>query len=395
MDQLTCYDCGRVIDTDTEDCVESVEGNIYCESCSENLSYCGHCERSCESTTPVQVREGRNNNQEDWCDNCCEDAWRCDDCGDLITSDLDCGPCDSVICPYCYEDHYYTCDSCGSVIHQNDIVATPNGTFCADCAADENSSEIHDYNYTPNLSFHRTDAAEDRTPLFMGFELEAGGLYESSDADEAARDISEDQSDWIYCKSDGSIPSYGFELVSHPATLAAHKAYGWDNALEKMRAAGMKSHDIDNCGLHIHVNRNYLSQYRWLLIDWIVSKNFRTFEKIARRKESQWAKFVKKPDGAELKEIYGKRYGNHSYRYRAVNFENGKTVEFRLFKGTLKYDTFMATLEFIDGLVRWAKCAKIHDILQSRDAFGEVKKYIQSNPGRYNNVIQYFARKHI
>jgi hypothetical protein len=33
-------------------------------------------------------------------------------------------------------------------------------------------------------------------------------------------------------------------------------------------------------------------------------------------------------------------------RYEALNFQNARTVEFRMFKGTLRYETMMACLEF-------------------------------------------------
>jgi hypothetical protein len=36
----------------------------------------------------------------------------------------------------------------------------------------------------------------------------------------------------------------------------------------------------------------------------------------------------------------------NSDRYEALNFQNDKTVEFRLFRGSLKYATIMACLEF-------------------------------------------------
>lgn len=42
--------------------------------------------------------------------------------------------------------------------------------------------------------------------------------------------------------------------------------------------------------------------------------------------------------------------GNNG-RYAAVNLMNYSTIEFRLFRGTLKLNTFMATLELIDAII--------------------------------------------
>ena len=37
-------------------------------------------------------------------------------------------------------------------------------------------------------------------------------------------------------------------------------------------------------------------------------------------------------------------------RYRCINIQNYYTIEFRLFRGTLKYNTFIATLELVNEI---------------------------------------------
>ena len=37
-------------------------------------------------------------------------------------------------------------------------------------------------------------------------------------------------------------------------------------------------------------------------------------------------------------------------RYVAVNLENYETIEFRLFRGTLRYETFIATLQLVNEI---------------------------------------------
>ncbi len=41
-------------------------------------------------------------------------------------------------------------------------------------------------------------------------------------------------------------------------------------------------------------------------------------------------------------------------RYAAVNLMNYSTIEFRLFCGTLKYSTFIATLELVNAIIETA-----------------------------------------
>ena len=225
---------------------------------------------------------------------------------------------------------------------------------------------------------------------YLGFELESGGLSSNYACKTIAESIS-DNEETFYLKEDGSIPEHGFELVSHPITLKRHKELDWEDIFRRMSNAGLKSHDLgpESCGLHVHVSRNYLSSYRWMLIDWFISKYQTQFETIARRKETHWARY-KKSDGQPLKEVYGKSSGT---RYQAVNFENRNTVEFRLFRGTLKYSTFMATLEIVDALVHWAKKLAIHDILTGGNAFANFTQFISANGELYSNAVNYLKSK--
>lgn len=46
-------------------------------------------------------------------------------------------------------------------------------------------------------------------------------------------------------------------------------------------------------------------------------------------------------------ETYEKAKGRYMGRYMAVNLENSDTVEIRLFRGTLRYETFIAALQLV------------------------------------------------
>ena len=50
------------------------------------------------------------------------------------------------------------------------------------------------------------------------------------------------------------------------------------------------------------------------------------------------------------KEILKKAKDSSHGRYSAVNLQNYSTIEFRLFRGTLKYNTLIATLQFVDRI---------------------------------------------
>ncbi|MBR7083831.1 MAG: zinc-binding protein, partial [Oscillospiraceae bacterium] len=50
------------------------------------------------------------------------------------------------------------------------------------------------------------------------------------------------------------------------------------------------------------------------------------------------------------KEILEKAKSGYTSRYVAVNLKNYYTIEFRLFRGTLKYNTFIATLQMVQKI---------------------------------------------
>ena len=382
-----CSDCGEYFIDNEKDYVIDREGDIYCESCRDELSYCERCEEYSREDDFVHIVDL----DEYWCDSCAENhAYHCDSCGDWTSENH--GDSDTTLCRGCFESDYYICDDCGELVHSSDAMSDDNGTYCRSCYESNHSNDIHNYSYEPCLNFQCADDENDEKPLpYLGFELEAGGV-----SIETRNDIAETISDGeetFYLKEDGSIPDYGFELVSHPITLKRHKELDWEIILKEMSNAGMKSHDLgeSGCGLHVHVSRNYLTSYKWLLIDWLFSKHQAEFETIARRKETHWAKF-KKSNGQSVKDVFGKSNGS---RYQAVNFENRRTVEFRLFRGTLKYSTFMATLEIVDALVHWAKQVCIHDILNSKNAFHDFTKYVLSHADAYSNAIDYLNSQNL
>lgn len=48
--------------------------------------------------------------------------------------------------------------------------------------------------------------------------------------------------------------------------------------------------------------------------------------------------------------------GYHGGRYTCVNLQNDSTIEFRMFRGTLKLNTLIATLQLVDRICEVAIC---------------------------------------
>ena len=63
---------------------------------------------------------------------------------------------------------------------------------------------------------------------------------------------------------------------------------------------------------------------------------------------NRWAaRYGYEKTGREILDKAKKGYGG---RYVSVNLENNATIEFRIFRGTLKYNTLIATLQMVNRI---------------------------------------------
>lgn len=382
-----CNSCHSLLEFTGDNSPFEYNGDYYCEECKENNFFtCDHCGKYIHAADSVYIDDSYDR----VCEECAEEHYyRCEECGHYISENH--GDDNIELCEHCRERYYVYCEECGAIVHEDHAhyIERRDEYLCESCNNNEVDC-IHDYSYKPDLTFYHTPDEVGKLP-YLGFELESGGLDSYSDADKIAEKIQDE--DYYVLKSDGSIPDYGFELVSHPMTLEYHRQFRWRNILKTMSEAGLRSHDLgsEGCGLHVHVSKKFLRAHQWLIVDWFVSRCQKQWEIIARRPECHWARFKKIEKGEKLSNKFGK---SSCTRYQAVNFENYSTVEFRLFRGTLKYETFMATLEVVDCLVRWAKQARAWDLLRCNGKIWSVFiKYLRENSEKYPYAVEYLTAK--
>ena len=118
------------------------------------------------------------------------------------------------------------------------------------------------------------------------------------------------------------------------------------------------SHNAGTCGLHIHVNRNAFGDSEELQeagigrVVFFVEKHWNELVKFSRRSPSQLNRWAARyaTISNTAKETYRKAKDKYAGRYVAVNLENYNTIEFRLFRGTLRYKTFVATLQLVEEI---------------------------------------------
>jgi hypothetical protein len=152
-----------------------------------------------------------------------------------------------------------------------------------------------------------------------------------------------------YCalEHDGSLHN-GFEMVTGWTGLDVH-AKQLQHFKNPIR--GLKSHDTSTCGLHVHICKKDMTLFHAVKMVLFVndSGNQRLVRSLARRDSSRYSQVKNKKAGYEW--LTNAKSGNNlkylnADRYEALNFQNDRTIEFRMFKGTMRYDTIMACLEF-------------------------------------------------
>ena len=292
------------------------------------------------------------------CEDCAEEeCYHCECCDDLIFRENDYGDDYTSLCAICYNNHYYRCDCCNELLYEDNVYWYHDEILCEHCYNNRIDEEnIHDYNYKPEPIFYRND-----TNRYYGIELEVdkGGNY-SLYAGQII-DTANVGNEHIYIKSDGSLDD-GFEVVSHPMTLDYHiNEMDWQSVLQTARNLDYYSHDTSTCGYHIHISRQSLGDTYDEQEDvisrimYFIELHWNEMLKFSRRTESNMNRWSARLGYEKTsKEILEKaKYGSRG-RYVAVNIENYSTVEIRMFRGALKYNSFIATLQMVDNIVNIA-----------------------------------------
>lgn len=260
---------------------------------------------------------------------------------------------------------------------------------------------IHEYNYKPEYIKHYMP--DEYSSLLLGAEIEVDCGGESEEHAKKVLEIvcginpdnvKEALEDKMYCTHDGSLKA-GIEFDTMPCTLEYHKKeMKYKEMFEYLDKNGYKAHDTTTCGLHVHADRSYLGKSE-LVQQLTISKILYILEKfnneicvIARRNNS-YSKFVGK---SEVNQSLDKLYGKYSSdKHVALNLKHKDSIEFRCFKGTLKYETFILTLEFVKNIIDYAKSINIEEIelIQWNDLMNtfseELKEYYNERLEKENN----------
>lgn len=315
LPNLVCTSCGNRFYREQ---LSPFDGELFCPSCLSNQTvYCSCCDRR---------------------------IWTDDNVGTDVQP----------LCQDCFDDHFERCTACNALIRRGDTFFRGDDPYCETCyhsVCDKDA--IHDYYFKPTPIFYGEDNR------FFGVELEIDGAGEDNDNAAEILHIANAEQLLAYCKHDGSLDE-GFEIVTHPMTLDFHlHNMPWEQIVEEAKKLGYTSHQAGTCGLHVHVNRGAFGSTESSQ-DAAIARTLFFFEKFwdellkfSRRTQgqlNQWAaRYGYKDQPQEI--LDHAKSGRHAGRYTAVNLTNADTVEFRMFRGTLKYNTLIATLELLDCII--------------------------------------------
>ena len=281
----------------------------------------------------------------------------CNDCN--ILEDQDRGSTcydDYQVCESCLNDGYRWSDNRDTYITHDDYWHEENDDYEDD---EEGDSFIGSY-HSSKKQLGKIPSSFDhhKKPIYLGLELEMEIKDDYSRNDKAEQlldalgvaQIDGKNYQYALCEGDGSL-NHGFEMVTGYTGLDTHA-----KQLEffKTPFRGAKSHDTRTCGLHVHICKSDMTMLHCAKMILFIneSANQKLIRAIARRDGQHYAKIHNKKasyewlknakDGSKASRIQRL----NSDRYEALNFQNEKTIEFRIFKGTLKYESIMASLEF-------------------------------------------------
>ena len=391
---LHCENCGELVHRDDAIWCED-NYTTYCQSCAEEYTF------TCAECGEIHSTDNRyvTGDDEELCENCAGngDYYYCDDCGELYYVDRmnyneNSG---EYYCDFCYEEHaHYNFDYENAENRDNENIEKTLQEY-------DDTSAIADYHHNP-IDFVKRKSTEDEEneKLFFGVELEI-----SNDRSSYLNEASSFVADNLYARieKDSSIPNYGFEIISDPMTLNK-----WHERKNKINQVfnelinnGFISHNArgGNCGLHIHASREALGnteaeQENTINNIILITENFKKeLQQFSRRKDFSWCHFfnddTEKNKETNIEKI--KENKGNKNRYQVINTKNSHTIELRLNRGTLKTNTFFASIQLFYNIIQLAKTKnfinKNWNYLIKMNNFEELQNYVNEREIKSNAKI--------
>ena len=272
--------------------------------------------------------------------------------GSMYGDDWICGACSS-----------HTCNNCKKIPirpRRVRIGEDISAIMCSTCASKLGSAVKQNWDYSPNkLYFY--DVEGDNDELYIGFENEQ--IIPRASADESRRDLANvlkwySEKD-IYGVFDGSIGgandahgSNGYEIVSHPRTLASHVDVNWKQLFTE------KQEVHHTCGMHTHMSRNGFTRAHLLRLMQLVYNNEDFITIVAERVPNEFTQSIGKDSIASDADRWYKPKNARNRRVK-VNLCNKHTIELRFYSNVISLEGLMKNLEFTHAMYYYTKATTV------------------------------------
>jgi hypothetical protein len=211
--------------------------------------------------------------------------------------------------------------------------------------------------------------------------------------------------DYCVCKSDGSLPDGGFEIVTAPRGLDEHieRFTKWEISSD------YSAWKTNRCGMHVHIDSRAFTSLTLgkfiMLIN--AESNAEFIRKIAGRHplmDSQARSYCRTEAQTELTNPSKALKGKSNDRYTMVNIANLKraeakrlgvptydsgrynTVELRIYRASLKKERLLAQLEFTHASVMFCRVASMRDL----DGVSFLK-WLKTTDNRYPHLADWYG----
>lgn len=234
---------------------------------------------------------------------------------------------------------------------------------------------MHSYHHSHDASMNRPVKEMKEGAYRIGVELEIEAKSSSNRSK-----INRVKSNWFFQESDGSLGSYGVELITIPLLPKDAMSMGTWSPLVDFLSPLADSWSRDSCGLHIHIGKEAFgkdedSRQATLgkLLYFYYSKGLKdtpwNIKVFGRRRTYSEADFkCKEADavavlGEELmkdakireKVDKGLKDTANRTRYYDINVQNSATIEFRKGKGSICAERIVSVITYCDLMVKYVR----------------------------------------
>ena len=270
---------------------------------------------------------------------------------------------------------------------------------------ERNTDSLMSYstNALDHLEFDTSFTSAPFGNFLLGVEFE---MVTRDSVNEAVEDVRDQLGkDYCICKSDGSLPDGGLEIVTAPRSLDEHiKRFSEWNI-----SSDYSAWKNGRCGMHVHIDSRAFTSLTLgkfiMLINTEANADF--IRKIAGRHplmDSQARTYCRTETQSELTNPSKALKGKSSDRYTMVNIANLKraeakrlgvptydsgrynTVELRIYRASLKKERLLAQLEFTHAAVMFCRVASMRDL--NGVSF---LKWLKTTDNRYPHLADWYG----